>query len=75
MKEWQDIKVEILHKLVKLSNNLGRKNYHLAIIGEGNTSAKVEVDSWLNGKHSHVFNLVKARFGYIRKLLVKGVLS
>ena len=43
MKEWQDIKVEILHKLVKLSNNLGRENYHLAIIGEGNTSAKVEV--------------------------------
>jgi rhamnose utilization protein RhaD (predicted bifunctional aldolase and dehydrogenase) len=43
MKEWQDIKVEILHKLVKLSNSLGREDYHLAIIGEGNTSAKVEV--------------------------------
>jgi len=42
MKEWQDNKVEILHKLVKLSNNLGRENHHLAIIGEGNTSAKVE---------------------------------
>ena len=43
MKKWQNIKVETLRKLVKLSNNLGRENYHLAIIGEGNTSAKVEV--------------------------------
>jgi len=42
MKEWQKIKVETLHKLVKLSNNLGKIDYHLAIIGEGNTSAKVE---------------------------------
>lgn len=45
MVEWQDIKVEILCKLVRLSNNLGEKNYHLAIIGEGNTSAKIEVDN------------------------------
>ncbi len=45
MEEWQDIKIEILRKLVKLSNNLGRENYHLAIIGEGNTSAKIEVDN------------------------------
>jgi len=44
MEEWQDInKIEILRKLVKLSNNLGRIDYHLAIIGEGNTSAKIEV--------------------------------
>ena len=42
MKEWQDIKAETLRKLVKLSNNLGRIDYHLAIIGEGNTSAKVK---------------------------------
>ena len=26
-----------------------------------------EVDTWLSGKHSHVFNLVKDRFGYIRQ--------
>ena len=45
MEEWQDIKIEILRKLVRLSNNLGRENYHLAIIGEGNTSAKIEVDN------------------------------
>lgn len=45
MVEWQDIKVEILRELVRLSNNLGRENYHLAIIGEGNTSAKIEVDN------------------------------
>ncbi|MGB6608009.1 MAG: hypothetical protein WBF28_09390, partial [Atribacterota bacterium] len=43
MKERQDIQAETLHKLVKLSNNLGRVDYHLAIIGEGNTSAKVEI--------------------------------
>ena len=43
MKERQDIQAETLHKLVKLSNNLGRADYHLAIIGEGNTSAKVEI--------------------------------
>lgn len=43
MKEWQNVQVEALHKLVKLSNNLGRIDYHLAIIGEGNTSAKVEI--------------------------------
>ncbi|MDP2945114.1 MAG: hypothetical protein Q8N86_02020, partial [Atribacterota bacterium] len=42
MKKWQNIQVETLRKLVKLSNNLGRIDYHLAIIGEGNTSAKVE---------------------------------
>ena len=45
MEEWQDIKVETLRKLVRLSNNLGRENYHLTIIGEGNTSAKIEVDN------------------------------
>jgi rhamnose utilization protein RhaD (predicted bifunctional aldolase and dehydrogenase) len=45
MKKWQNIKVETLRKLVRLSNNLGRENYHLAIIGEGNTSAKIEVDN------------------------------
>ena len=45
MAEWQDIKVEILRELVRLSNNLGRENYRLAIIGEGNTSAKIEVDN------------------------------
>ena len=44
MEEWQDSKIKILRKLVKLSNNLGRENYHLAIIGEGNTSAKIEND-------------------------------
>jgi rhamnose utilization protein RhaD (predicted bifunctional aldolase and dehydrogenase) len=43
MKKWQNNKVETLCKLVKLSNNLGRIDHHLAIIGEGNTSAKVEV--------------------------------
>lgn len=45
MEEWQDIEIETLRKLVKLSNNLGRTDYHLAIIGEGNTSAKVKVDN------------------------------
>ena len=40
-----DIRSKILGELIKLSNNLGRKNYHLAIIGEGNTSAKIEVDN------------------------------
>jgi len=43
MKKRQNIKVETLRKLIKLSNNLGRIDHHLAIIGEGNTSAKVEV--------------------------------
>lgn len=42
MKEGQNINVETLHQLVKLSNNLGGIDYHLAIIGEGNTSAKIE---------------------------------
>jgi len=45
MKEWQDAKVRILDGLVKLSNNLGREDYHLAIIGEGNTSAKIKVEN------------------------------
>ena len=26
-----------------------------------------EVETWLTGKHSHVFNLVKARFSYLRQ--------
>ena len=43
MEEWQYTKVKILNKLVKLSNNLGKEDYHLAIIGEGNTSAKIKV--------------------------------
>ena len=38
-----DVRSKILGELVRLSNNLGRIDYHLAIIGEGNTSAKVEV--------------------------------
>ncbi|PKP61905.1 aldolase [Candidatus Atribacteria bacterium HGW-Atribacteria-1] len=45
MEEWQDIKVEVLRKLVRLSNNLGREDYHFAIIGEGNTSAKIEIEN------------------------------
>ena len=45
MEKIQNTKDKILDKLVKLSNNLGRENYHLAIIGEGNTSAKIEVDN------------------------------
>jgi len=28
---------------------------------------KEAVDAWLNGKHSHIFNLVKGRFSYIRQ--------
>ena len=40
-----DIRSKILGELVKLSNNLGRIDYHLAIIGEGNTSAKVKVEN------------------------------
>lgn len=31
------------------------------------TNRMAEVDTWLNGKHSHVFNLVKERFSYIRQ--------
>ena len=30
-------------------------------------SQKETVEVWLNGKHSHVFNLVKERFSYIRQ--------
>jgi len=45
MEKWQDMKVETLRKLVKLSNNLGNENCHLAIIGEGNTSAKIEINN------------------------------
>jgi len=45
MKEWQDTKVKILDELIKLSNNLGREEYHLAIIGEGNASAKVKAEN------------------------------
>jgi TnpA family transposase len=35
------------------------------------TNQVEEVDIWLNGKHSHVFNLVKERFSYIRQFLPK----
>lgn len=45
MKKIPNNKDEILNKLIKLSNNLGRENYHLAIIGEGNTSAKIEIEN------------------------------
>ena len=30
-------------------------------------SQLTEVETWLTGKHSHVFNLVKARFSYLRQ--------
>ncbi len=34
---------------------------------EALVSQMEELDIWLNGKHSHVFNLVKERFSYIRQ--------
>lgn len=38
------------------------------MIGKDNLeSQKDEVTTWLSGKYSHVFNLVVARFGYIRQ--------
>lgn len=40
-----DIRSKILGELIKLSNNLGREEYHLAIIGEGNASAKVKAEN------------------------------
>ena len=43
MKKIPNNKDKILNKLIKLSNNLGREEHHLAIIGEGNTSAKIEI--------------------------------
>jgi len=37
-------------------------------IGKGDLISQIkEVDVWLNGKHSHVFNLVKERYSYIRQ--------
>lgn len=40
-----EIRSKILGELIKLSNNLGKGEYHLAIIGESNASAKVKVES------------------------------
>jgi len=45
MKKIPNNKDKILNKLIKLSNNLGREEYHLAIIGEGNTSAKIGIEN------------------------------
>lgn len=39
-----------------------------AVIGKETLVDQVaEVETWLSGKHSHVFNLVVARFSYLRQ--------
>ena len=41
-----DARKKVLKELVQLSNNLGKPRYNLAIIGEGNTSAQADADSF-----------------------------
>ncbi len=44
-----------------------RKELFKQVGKEKLTNQMAEVDTWLNGKHSHIFNLVKDRFSYIRQ--------
>ena len=41
----RDTRVKVLSELVKLSNSLGRHDSHFAILGEGNTSSKIDTES------------------------------
>lgn len=45
MVKTRDARVGVLNELVKLSNNLGKHDCHFAIIGEGNTSGKVDTEN------------------------------
>ncbi|MBU0995174.1 MAG: DUF4158 domain-containing protein [Proteobacteria bacterium] len=58
---------------VLFDDTISEPNFRDAIfdkIGREYLASQVqEVDVWLTGKHSHVFNLVKDRFSYIRQFL------
>jgi rhamnose utilization protein RhaD (predicted bifunctional aldolase and dehydrogenase) len=62
---------ELLKQLVTLSNDLGKEDRHLAILGEGNTSAdNGDGNFWIKGSGSSLSNMSEKQFSLVKKQAV-----
>lgn len=58
---------ELLHSLVKLSHELGREDRQLVILGEGNTSARIEEGTfWVKASGSQLGTITEAGFTQVK---------
>lgn len=58
---------ELLHALVKLSHELGREERQLAILGEGNTSARIDEGTfWVKASGSQLGTITEAGFTQVK---------
>jgi rhamnose utilization protein RhaD (predicted bifunctional aldolase and dehydrogenase) len=58
---------ELLHSLVKLSHELGREERQLAILGEGNTSARIDENNfWVKASGSQLGTITEAGFTQVK---------
>ncbi len=58
---------ELLHSLVKLSHELGREERQLAILGEGNTSARIDENTfWVKASGSQLGTITEAGFTQVK---------
>ncbi len=58
---------ELLHSLVKLSHELGREDRQLAILGEGNTSARIDENTfWVKASGIQLGTITEAGFTQVK---------
>jgi len=58
---------ELLHSLVKLSHELGREDRQLAILGEGNTSARIDEGTfWVKASGSQLGTITETGFTQVK---------
>ncbi|BAL99310.1 MULTISPECIES: class II aldolase/adducin family protein [Caldilinea] len=58
---------ELLHSLVRLSHELGREDRQLAILGEGNTSARIDEGTfWVKASGSQLGTITEAGFTQVK---------
>ncbi|MEJ5249586.1 MAG: class II aldolase/adducin family protein [Caldilinea sp.] len=58
---------ELLHSLVKLSHELGREERQLAILGEGNTSARIDENTfWVKASGSQLGTIAETGFTQVK---------
>lgn len=58
---------ELLHSLVKLSHELGREDRQLVILGEGNTSARIDEGTfWVKASGSQLGTITEAGFTQVK---------
>jgi rhamnose utilization protein RhaD (predicted bifunctional aldolase and dehydrogenase) len=66
-----DPKQQVLDQLVEMSRNLGRPERDLVILGEGNTSAKVDADTfWVKASGTQLQGITAAGFVEVRSVPV-----